>query len=420
MADIKDIVETLQSLPLELRYQTVDDIVRRESQSALASKQLKLKRHFETHTEQGKRTDLISKRTCTSNEVQVRRSRRLSATEKVAGLFQEGGQTVRARIYVLEKAREEPERYDRFREQMNREDSPYKAYAALKAFERADKFEQECIPERGQSFVKRGDKWILGDHRLMCGDATRGNDVAHLLEGAIPILMVTDPPYGVNYDPSWRKKIGNRNPNRMGRIPNDDRVDWSEAWAHFYGDVAYVWYADRHAATVQTSLHKNDLIVRNQLVWVKPRPVLSRGHYSSQKETCFYAVRGGKAAHWNTARSRPDVWMFDDPKDRGQGHSTQKPINYTLWPIEDNSAPGDGVYDPFVGSGTTIIAAEESGRRCYAMEIDPGYCAVAIERWQSATGQQAYLASTGQTYADVMCERQQFNDVADEATRVGQ
>jgi hypothetical protein len=290
--------------------------------------------------------------------------------------------------------------------QMDRENSPVKAAEALKLFERTERFDRERIPEPEGSRIMRGDVWNLGgQHRLACGDATCPKDVGRLLGGVVPLLMVTDPPYGVNYEPSWRTEIGNGNPYRMGLVPNDDRVDWSDAWNLFPGDVAYVWHADRHAGTVQAGLESTGLIVRNQIVWIKPRCAISRGHYGSQKETCFYAVRSGKSAHWNTLRSRSDVWRVDNREDRGHGHSTQKPIECMLLPMEHNSAEGDAVYDPFVGSGTTIIAAEECGRQCYAMDIDPGYCATAIERWQNWTAQQATLASTGQSYAEVMQER---------------
>jgi DNA modification methylase len=116
-------------------------------------------------------------------------------------------------------------------------------------------------------------------------------------------------------------------------------------------------------------------------------------------------VRQGKRAHWNARRSQPNLWKIDNRDDRGHGHSTQKPVECMLRAIQNNSRENDAVYDPFLGSGTTIIAAEVGHRKCYAMDIDPQYCAIAIERWQNWTGQQATLASTGQTYADVMRDR---------------
>jgi len=144
--------------------------------------------------------------------------------------------------------------------------------------------------------------------------------------------MVTDPPYGVNYEPSWRKKIGNQNANRMGPVLNDNRPDWSNAWKLFPGDVGYVWFADRHAAVVQTSLENQGLFVRNQIVWVKTRPVISRGHYGPQAEFCYYAVRKGETAHWEGPKSQSTVWKIDNREDRGHGHSTQKPVECMLRP----------------------------------------------------------------------------------------
>jgi len=398
-------LDVLDELPPDLRYRLIAIIIAQsDRQSDRAALQWEMKRHFESRTRQGERTDLRPQSTCTPEDVQVAR-RRQSTIEKVGCFFHECGATVRSRLYVYEKATEDPVRYGQFLILMDTENSPVKAAEALKLFERTERFDRERIPEPEWSHIERGDLWNLGKHHLACGDATCPEDVGSLLGGVVPLLMVTDPPYGVNYDPAWRREVGNGNPNKMGLVPNDDRVDWSDAWKLFLGDVAYVYYADRHAEIVQAGLRNNGLIVRNQIVCVKSRYILSRGHYSSQKETCFYTVRSGKSAPWNTKRSQPDVWEVENREDRGHGHSTQKPIECMLKPMEHNSAEGDAVYDPFVGSGTTIIAAEECGRRCYAMDIAPDYCAKAIERWQNWTDQQATLASTGQSYAEVMQER---------------
>jgi hypothetical protein len=263
-------------LPDDLRYQLIDGITAKwMRQSDFARMQLALKTLIKSHTRQGERTDLTVPRTCTPADVQVG-GRRDSTVEKVGALFGEGGGTVRRRLYVYQRACEEPELYGNFLRQMDDDNSPFKAYAALQSAERDEKFDKERIPERPRSRVKRHDVWLLGDHRLACGDATCSEHVARLLNGKKPRLMVTDPPYGVNYEPSWRTEIGNKNANKMGYVTNDDRVDWSEAWRHFHGDVAYVWFADRHAATVQTSLANNGLLCRALIVWAKPYPVISR------------------------------------------------------------------------------------------------------------------------------------------------
>jgi hypothetical protein len=120
-----------------------------------------------------------------------------------------------------------------------------------------------------------GDLWVLGRHRLLCGDATSAADVTRLLGGARPHLMITDPPYGVNYDPEWRNEAGVSATMRTGKAVNDDRADWREAWALFPGEVAYVWHAGVHARTVIESLEAAGFVVRSQIIWAKSRFVLA-------------------------------------------------------------------------------------------------------------------------------------------------
>ncbi|WP_244465826.1 ParB N-terminal domain-containing protein [Devosia soli] len=124
-----------------------------------------------------------------------------------------------------------------------------------------------------------GDVWVLGEHRLICGDSTDPDTVTRLLDGAKPHLMVTDPPYGVEYDPEWRTRAGVSSTDRTGKVENDHRADWREAWALFPGDVAYVWHAGIYATTVAESLFASGFSLRSQIIWAKPRLVLSRGHY---------------------------------------------------------------------------------------------------------------------------------------------
>ena len=268
--------------------------------------------------------------------------------------------------------------------------------------------DEEAIPEPPVDPVSRpGDLWLLGEHRLLCGDSTSADDVARLLGGARPHLMVTDPPYGVAYDPEWRKRAGVNNSDRMGQVKNDDRADWREAWALFPGDVAYVWHGGIHGKTVAESLEACGFAIRAQVVWSKNRFALSRGHYHWQHEPCFYAVRDGGESHWQGARDQSTIWEIAL---RGDGdeetvHGTQKPIECMLRPILNNSTRGDIVYEPFSGSGTTIAAAERSGRRCLAMELDPAYVDVAVKRWEAAAGKEALLDGAGRSFAAVAAER---------------
>jgi DNA modification methylase len=256
--------------------------------------------------------------------------------------------------------------------------------------------------------TRPGNLWLLGRHRLLCGDATSAADVARLLDGARPHLMVTDPPYGVDYDPAWRNEAGVSTTLRTGRVTNDDRADWREAWSLFPGDVAYVWHAGVHARTVIESLEAAGFAIRSQIVWAKPRLVLGRGDYHWQHEPCLYAVRKGATGHWQGARDQTTLWqiaMVGVADDAETVHGTQKPLECMRRPIVNNSAPGEAVYDPFLGSGTTLIAAELTGRVCVALEIDPRYCDVTIERWQRLTGSAAILDGDGRSFADLKDQR---------------
>src|SRR6266511_3049904 len=266
---------------------------------------------------------------------------------------------------------------------------------------------EDIIPEPPANPVSRpGDLWLL-DHRLLCGDSTKADDMVRLLVGTKPNLMVTDQPYGVSYDPAWRNDAGVSATARTGTVPNDDRADWREAWALFAGDVAYVWHAGIHGRTVADSLEACGFAIRAQLIWVKNRFVLSRGHYHWQHEPCFYAVRDGGESRWQGARDQSTVWQIatnaDD--DAATVHSTQKPVECMLRPILNNSAPRDAVYEPFAGSGTTIIAAEKSGRQCLGMEIEPRYSDVIIERWQNFTGKRATLDSDSRGFDEIAAQR---------------
>ena len=271
----------------------------------------------------------------------------------------------------------------------------------------ADSADEDAAPEPPAEPVSRpGDLWVLGKHRLLCGDATVATDVERLLVGAVPHLMVTDPPYGVSYDPAWRNEAGVSSTSRTGKVANDDRADWREAWALFPGEVAYVWHAAVHARVVAESLEVCGFVIRSQIIWTKPRFVLGRGDYHWQHEPCLYAVRNGGTGHWQGARDQATVWPIASGEDDGATvHGTQKPVACMRRPIENNSAEGDAVYEPFSGSGTTLIAAERTGRRCFALELDPRYVDVAVTRWQALTGQAAVLAGDGRSFDEITTGR---------------
>jgi DNA modification methylase len=234
--------------------------------------------------------------------------------------------------------------------------------------------DEDAIPEPPVHPVSQpGDVWILGRHRLVCGDSTDALVVEKCLNGVTPHLMVTDPPYGVAYDPAWRGKALKDGAKRAeGMVSNDGQADWREAWALFPGEVAYVWHGMLHSGEVVESLSAADFEVRAEIIWVKNRHVLSRGHYHPQHESCWYAVKKGGTGHWAGDRKQTTVWQIDHMKS-DTGHGTQKPVEAMRRPVLNNSSPGHSVYEPFNGSGTTIMACESTGRcaRCFHRDAAP-------------------------------------------------
>jgi DNA modification methylase len=242
--------------------------------------------------------------------------------------------------------------------------------------------------------VETGQLWQLGDHRILCGDSTKVEDVARVLAGDKPFLMVTDPPYGVEYDATWRKAaMPDTNPGKAGgmhgKVFNDDRADWREVWQLFPGDVAYVWHAGNKAHIVAESLISCGIEIVAQIIWAKTNHVIGRGNYHPKHEPCWYAVKKGGARNFTEDRTQNTLWEIASNKENETRHSTQKPVECMARPIRNHDS--EFVYEPFSGSGTTIIACEQLGRKCRAIEISPGYVAVAIQRWVDATGGAAKL-----------------------------
>lgn len=264
---------------------------------------------------------------------------------------------------------------------------------------------EDDIPAEAPPTSVRGDMWLLGRHRIRCGDSTDADDVKALLGDLKPHLMVTDPPYGVEYDPQWRVKAGrNKDTARSGVVKNDNRADWREAWALFPGNIAYVWHGALHAAVVQESLEVCGYAVRAQIIWDKGKMVFGRGDYHWQHEPCLYAVKG--TGNWTGDRSQTTVWHIDNlnaahsqkAENSRTNHSTQKPVECMRRPIINNSSEGQCVYDPFSGSGSTLIAAETTGRACLGMELDPVYVDIIVRRWEAFTGKMAVHAVTGEAF----------------------
>jgi len=272
------------------------------------------------------------------------------------------------------------------------------------------KTDPDDVPARRRTTIKPGDLFTLGRHRLLCGDATTTEDVARVLEGGTPQLMVTDPPYGVSYDPSWRVKAGLKGAKsqKLGTVTNDHRADWRAAWERFPGGIAYVWHAGLKTALIEESLEYAGFTLRNQIIWAKDRLVLGRGDYHWQHEACWYAIREGQPSRRTADRKQTTLWrisagvvstLWEIPArdDEGHGHGTQKPVECMARAMRNHLAPE--VYDPFLGSGTSFIAAETLARRCYGLEIEPEYCQVIIDRWEAFTGKKAVKVDEAATPA---------------------
>ena len=270
------------------------------------------------------------------------------------------------------------------------------------------------VPDPSDNPVTRiGDTWLLGPHHVHCGDSTTAEAVRAASGDLTPALMVTDPPYGVAYDPTWREGKDRRHTVRSkGKVLNDDRADWREAWDKFLGDVAYVWHSALQGGTVAESLRSCGFEIRAQIVWAKQHFTFSRGDYHWQHETCWYAVRKGASGRWAGDRKQTTVWeipnnnSFGNPNhEKVWGHGTQKPVECMRRPIINNSQPGQVIYDPFLGTGTSIIAAEITGRICVGLELSPAYVDVIVKRYSAFTGQAAIHEASGKTFDEVAAQR---------------
>lgn len=270
----------------------------------------------------------------------------------------------------------------------------------LDALLKADAPREDELPAPPQDLVTQpGDLWTMGKHRLLCGDSTNAEDVLKVLGMNKPALMVTDPPYGVAYDPEWRLDRGVNKPwqkTAKGTVKNDDRSDWRAAWALFPGDIVYVWHAALHSWQAAESILAVPFEIRAQIIWAKKNLVMGRGAYHWQHEPCWYAVRKGAKANWRGDRKQSTVWAIENMHvsqgnvdDGKTDHSTQKPVECMRRPILNHTKSGEAVYDPFLGSGTTLVACELTGRTCFAIDVEPKYVDMAVARWMKISGRPA-------------------------------
>jgi DNA modification methylase len=287
---------------------------------------------------------------------------------------------------------------------------PVEITALLKHLESADKRDRvetfdvdAAIAEAAERapITQPGDLWHLGDHRLLCGDSTSEEDVARLFAGKQAVLMATDPPYLVDYTggehPPTKANQGkaNRNKNWDEYHDPESGVDFFAAFlrvglSHLKEDAAiYQWHATRRQAIVEEAWKQVGLLVHQTIVWVKARGVLTRSHYMWAHEPCFYGWREGHPPKRKPPANQRTVWeiaQWGEPKDL---HPTIKPLEIFLRPIEYHTRPGDLVFEPFSGSGTQCIAAEKTGRICYAIDQEPRYIDIGVARWEAFSGQKA-------------------------------
>src|SRR5580704_5164127 len=271
-----------------------------------------------------------------------------------------------------------------------------------------------------------GDLWNCGPHRVLCGDATSKEAVATLLGDCQPSLMVTDPPYGIELDSEWRDRAGlnacgpaeasymkHRTEGHTNTsISSDTLADWSEAFALVPSlQVAYVWHASKFTREVLDGLLRIGFLHHQQIIWNKGRTVLTRTHYWFQHEPCWY-VRKKNAPWFGKAGENSTVWDVASPKfimggskEEKFDHPTQKPLELMRRPILNHTKRGELIYDPFLGSGTSMLAAEVTERVCFGMDLDPRYVDVIIRRWEEFTGHRALLEGDGRTFADIAAER---------------
>ncbi len=252
--------------------------------------------------------------------------------------------------------------------------------------------DEDAVPEvQPDPISKLGDVWLLGKHRVMCGDSTSIDAVEMLMDGQMADMVFTDPPYGVDYK----------------GINNDDRGGLEEllrgAFGNFLavaksGASIYVFHSDR-CADIFHKVFREFFHFSSMIIWAKNSLTLSQTDYQSQHEPCLYGWMDNGTHSWHSDRKQTSLWRFD--KERVEGHTTPKPVELVAKAISNSSKGGDAVIDLFGGSGSTLIACEKTGRHARLMELDPKYCDVIVRRWQDFTGKQATHAATGATFAEV-------------------
>jgi len=267
--------------------------------------------------------------------------------------------------------------------------------------------DEDAVPEVPEAPVTvEGDIWVLGRHRLMCGDSTSIDAVERLMDGRKADMWLTDPPYNVAYEGKTKDAL---------TIKNDKMEDtgFRQFLCDSYtaadavmkaGAVFYIWHADSEGYNFRGAAKDAGWTVRQCLIWKKQTMVMGRQDYHWKHEPCLYGWKDGAAHLWATDRKQTTILEFDRPS-RNAEHPTMKPVELFEYQMLNNTKGSDAILDSFGGSGTTVIAAEKNGRDAFLMELDPKYCDVIIKRWQDFTGKQAVLESTGKTFIDMEKDR---------------
>jgi site-specific DNA-methyltransferase (adenine-specific) len=260
--------------------------------------------------------------------------------------------------------------------------------------------DEDAVPDAPAIPVTvEGDVWLLGKHRLMCGDSTSIDHMEVLTQGHLVDMWLTDPPYNVAYEGKTKDAL---------KIQNDSMSD--EGFRQFLSDantaadavmkpgaVFYIWHADSEGYNFRGACHDVGWQVRQCLIWKKQTLVMGRQDYHWKHEPCLYGWKGGAGHLWATDRKQTTILEFDRPS-RNAEHPTMKPVELFEYQMLNNTKGGDQVLDSFAGSGTTAIACEKHGRFARLMELDPKYCDVIVKRWQDFTGLTATLEATGEEY----------------------
>lgn len=246
------------------------------------------------------------------------------------------------------------------------------------------------VDEESEPITKLGDIWQLGKHRIMCGDSTDAGTVAILMDGNKADLFLTDPPYNVAYEGKTKDALTIENDKMGGNEFREFLVSAFTAAVSVLKDGGgfYVWFASREHCNFETALNESGLEVRQELIWKKNTMVLGRQDYQWKHEPCLYGWKDGASHNWYSDRCQTTILEFNKPARNGE-HPTMKPVELFAYQIQNSTKKGDIVLDLFGGSGTTIIACEQTGRIGYSMELDPKYCDVIIKRYENLTGNKA-------------------------------